>query len=254
MVKWLYKTKTRRNVSLPKRDFISLSSIDVNKLRNSGNVLNMYSNMIKECKKHGLFNTRIKKLVFAVMKKLYDDIVHIVRIEEPKFEKKIRSDRKCIDDFAYVEKSSTLSFSDLFRFRSCSQLRELINGFKIPKIIIIKGSKFSNKEVLLISLIRLSYPHRWCDVLQYFPDRDRQECQKAFYFFLNFISSNWGYLITNNRSYWNKDLDVFSEAIRSKFAALPNKSYRQFFGDEEFNIFAFIDNTIIAHVLFAQLS
>lgn len=61
---------------------------------------------------------------------------------------------------------------------------------------------------------------------------------------------NWGYLITNNRAYWNSQIYHLSNAIRCKFANLPNPNYRQFFPPAEhengFRIFGFIDNTIIA--------
>ncbi len=83
----------------------------------------------------------------------------------------------------------------LFRFRSVAQIRRLIQGFQIPEIIRVKGSKFSNEEGMLVLLMRLAYPLRWSDVLVYFPGRDRQELQKIFYAMLDFLFVNWGYLI-----------------------------------------------------------
>jgi hypothetical protein len=61
---------------------------------------------------------------------------------------------------------------------------------------------------------------------------------------------DWGYLITNNRGYWNRCFKDFAESIRNKFASLPNVNYRQYFPsafeEDGFSVFAFIDNTICA--------
>ncbi len=140
----------------------------------------------------------------------------------------------------------------LFSFRSVAQIRRLIQGFQIPEIIRVKGSKFSNEEGMLVLLMRLAYPLRWSDVLVYFPGRDRQELQKIFYAMLDFLFVNWGYLILDNRDYWNANNQLFrfANVIREKFASLPNEAYRQYFEPSEhpdgFDVFGFIDNTIVA--------
>jgi hypothetical protein len=75
-------------------------------------------------------------------------------------------------------------------------------------------------------------------------------CQKAFYYFLDFMISNWGYLLLNNRDYWLDHLPRSANSIRMKLATLPNETYREFFDDAEepggFCVFGFIDNTMFA--------
>jgi len=61
--------------------------------------------------------------------------------------------------------------------------------------------------------------------------------------------TNWGYLILNNRDYWVDKMVDQAEAVRLKLANLPWVNWRQHFPPADqpggFNIFAFIDNTMI---------
>jgi hypothetical protein len=71
----------------------------------------------------------------------------------------------------------------------------------------------------------------------------------SIYYFLDFMIENWGYLILNNRDYWVDHMVDQAEAIRLKLATLPWVNWRQHFPPADqpggFNIFAFIDNTMI---------
>lgn len=161
-------------------------------------------------------------------------------------QKKQAIPRRSIQSFVDL----SYNFSERFRFNSPEQLRSILHLFHFPKYIRARNSVFHREELLMISLIRLAYPNRWCDVLVHFPGRKRWECQRAFYWFLDFMIFNWGYLITNNRDYWTDKLPLSAEAIRKKLASLPNEAYRQVFppADEPggFNIALFIDNTMLA--------
>ena len=99
----------------------------------------------------------------------------------------------------------------------------------------------------MISLVRLSYPHRWEDVERIFPGLKRWKLQSCFYWFLDFIIQNWSYLILNNRDYWVPQMGDMAKAIQHKIATLPNEDYRMHFPDDlPFTVFAFIDNTMTA--------
>ena len=64
---------------------------------------------------------------------------------------------------------SSSNFSGLFRFRSPADLQRLHDGFGLPDIVKVQGYKTTGEEILMISLVRLSYPHRWEDVERIFP-------------------------------------------------------------------------------------
>lgn len=245
------KSQSRRDISLPKRDLFAISALERNKLKNIEDCFKSCALALKLLQiyddgSHDEIQSRLKK----VLLRLYDESFTLRAVEVPIVEshrRKVRS--RTIEDFRYLLTSRTESFSSKFRFTSPEQLHALVTGFKLPPIIRVKGYKFSNEEVLMIALMRLSYPHRWEDVQQYFPGRDRQALQKAFYWFLDFMVENWAYLVTNNTEYWNEELPDFAEAIRMKFQRLPNESFRQYFppaGERNgFSVFGFIDNTIL---------
>ena len=97
----------------------------------------------------------------------------------------------------------------------------------------------------MVSLVRLSYPHRWEDVERIFVGIQRWKLQSLFYWFLDFMIENWSYLILNNRDYWTPQMPTMARAIELKLASLPNPDYRLFFPEEvPFTIFGFIDNTM----------
>jgi hypothetical protein len=114
-------------------------------------------------------------------------MVTITRVEVPLPMKNTVRRRLGIEDFRRLEASTVESFSEYFRFRSCDQLRRLVIGFQFPDIIRIRRAKFSGKELLLITLVWLSYPLRWADMLRIFPGRDRQDLQRTFYWTLDHL-------------------------------------------------------------------
>ena len=68
----------------------------------------------------------------------------------------------------------------------------------------------------MISLTRLAHPDRWASVGKVFPGRERWEMSAAFYWFLDFMILNWGYLILNNRDFWLPYLVESADHIRGK--------------------------------------
>jgi len=104
----------------------------------------------------------------------------------------------------------------------------------------------------MISLMRLHYPLRWSDLYPWFPGRKRWFMQCAFYWFVDYMVYNWGYLLLNNMEYWRPYLVLSCEAIRIKLQNLNYASWRQAHPSiienrsRGFDYAMFIDNTMIA--------
>ena len=244
-----FKVAPRRHLPLSMRDKFGINSLDRIRLKQA----TAYFIQIRKLTQHERIkkNTRVLNKLKRVLKSAVLVFAEILRVDRSadseNKNKQDRQNRRTIQSF----ESELESFSEYFRFQSGDQLRQLLIGFQFPVgIVKIKGYKFTSEEIMLISLIRLSWPHRWSDVRKSFPDRSRNELQLAFYWFLDFMINNWGYLITNNREYWLPFLEESAEAIRNKLATLPNEGNRLFFDAAGtitgFAIALFIDNTIFA--------
>ena len=174
-----------------------------------------------------------------VLKILAEGVVGILRVDTPIDNNNIEGKKEKIPART-VHDFSREAFSDQFRFHSPEDILRLITGLGFPPVIKVKRYKLTAQEVVLISLKRLAYPLRWSDIKRDFPGCSRTKLTYAFYYFLDFMIENWGYLILNNRDYW---VDHMVEAIRLKLATLPWVNWRQHFPPADqpggFNIFAF---------------
>jgi hypothetical protein len=56
-------------------------------------------------------------------------------------------------------------YSDIFRFRSPEDLQRIKEGFGFPNNVKVHGYKFTGAAIIMISLVRLSRPLRWTDVM-----------------------------------------------------------------------------------------
>jgi len=145
-----------------------------------------------------------------------------------------------------------VAVSTRFRFQSFTQLRRLLAGFRFPtgKITLKHGYKIEAEELIMISLTRLSFPYRWSDLYERFPGRKRWFMKAAFYWFLDFMIVNWGYLLLNNMDYWKPYLAQSCEAIRVKLMNLNWVNWRQYHPPAHepggFRFCGFIDNTMFA--------
>jgi hypothetical protein len=144
-------------------------------------------------------------------------------------------------------------FSEKIRFRAPEHVLAPIAALGLLASAEVHTYRLSAQEVVLISLARLAYPLRWGDLRALFPNRCRFSMQRAFYWFLDFMIQNWGYLILNNMDWWvlRGSLAQSAEAIRVKLATLPTLNYRQdwpsaFNPAGGFCASCFIDNTLIA--------
>jgi hypothetical protein len=239
----IYKTFLRRDVVLEKRDQFSLSCLERTKVKNLSIDLIYLADVKKQLEMAGKYTEYKKACIIRQVRLIHEQLRAICCVNENLINlvpKRAKYERRNIQSFVY----QGYIFSERFRFRSADQLISFLDLFRFPTFIRTKTSVFHREELLLISLMRLAYPNRWCDVVVHFPGRIRPECHRAFYWFLDFMIVNWGYLITNNREYWTNKLPHSAEAIRLKLASLPNVDNRLSMGSAHepggFNVALFI--------------
>ena len=240
-----YKLGSRRSLPLEKRDRYGYSTNDKIKMKFLIKTFEELIGKRQQLRRDGILTNLISKHIrrrLSILIRMMDDIS---TVDGPPPEKQYKQYvQRRFEDF------NINTYSSRFRFRSPKDMKRLLDGFKLPESIRIKTYRFSGEEILMISLIRLSYPARWIDVQHHFPGRSRQALQAAFYWFLDFMIQQWGYLLLNNREYWLPKMNDSADAIRCKLATLPTINYRQFHPPSHephgFSIFAFIDNTMIA--------
>jgi len=76
---------------------------------------------------------------------------------------------------------SSSNFIGLFRFLSPADLQRLLDGFGLPNNVIVQSYKTTGEEILMVSLVRLSYPNRWEDVERIFKGLYRWKLQRFFF-------------------------------------------------------------------------
>ena len=199
---------------------------------------------LKKClTKTGRLTEERSSVIKKVQLLIVHHIHHQLRVDRaiPLQGDRVRRDPYKFTDFIHY------NFSGLFRFRSPEDLQRLYEGLQLPGPTRLRTYKTTGQEILMVSLVRLSYPHRWEDVERIFVGIKRWKLQYLFYWFLDYMIENWSYLILNNRDYWTPQMPNMARAIEMKLATLPNPDYRLFFPDDvPFTIFGFIDNTMHA--------
>lgn len=238
-----FKLGSRRHLPLARRDIYGISQRELVTLRQLSKLIDTISEIIR--KVAGEETQKLLKLmqltILAEQIKILSIDPAILDVPRPFKRAKLLS----TDDF------DRTGFSEIFRFRNPEDCQKLCKLLELPDIVRTERHYvFSGEEVLMISLARLAYPLRWRDVNCYFPDRKRWQLSDAFYWFLDFLISNWGYLVTNNREFWLPYFKDSANAIRGKLSKLPYENWRLYFPDAAdengFAIFGFIDNTVVA--------
>jgi hypothetical protein len=160
-----YKINTRRYLSLKKRDTYGISANDLL--------------IVKQLTKSLLILSTIKRLLIirgiltddkrSKLKKVNALILHRIDCQLIVDKSHVLGGLKMKHrPYKFTDFSSS-NFSGLFRFRSPADLQRLHDGFGLPDIVKVQGYKTTGEEILMISLVRLSYPHRWEDVERIFP-------------------------------------------------------------------------------------
>ena len=252
---WVFKSRSKRDLPLGKRDYFAVSSLEMNEIESAFKAIVLIRVAMNLARRFNCLTQpmRTKKMQLAIFILSFVASMLAVPVPEPLRILQKRLPHKTLNDFAYLEYPNSnggTEFSEKFRFHNRKQIRRLMHGFQIPETATCGTYTFSGDEIVLISLTRMAYPSRWSDVMKVFPSRKRWELGRAFYWFINFMVYKWGYLVLNNREFWKPYLPQCAEAIREKLANLPNESYRQHhpstYKPGRFCIAMFIDNTISA--------
>lgn len=219
----LYKTDTRRWVPLHLRDVLGLNAQDVLDLKECFWCMEMLMKVIEGLRKENLLNDYKRRRIAAFFGAIMFQLESILVVEVPQnfvWRRQLKDGNrmKNFSDFEYLFTGREEgSFSSMFRFQSIDQLYRLKSGFEFPDgKIRIHTYVFEAEEIIMISLFRLAHPSDWQSVAVYFPGRAIYELSRAFYWFLDFLIVNWGYLLLNNMDFWLPYLPSSAEAIRGK--------------------------------------
>ena len=143
------------------------------------------------------------------------EIIKVVVIEDLPPIPTIRYQRQNFQSIFVHLRNLSIDFSEKFRFINIEQLRRIRDSFQFTQGQIKVGTYSTNaEEIILISIARLSWPHRWSDLMLLFVGRKRWFLGRCFYWFLNFMVDNWPYLLVNNIDFWIPYLYESCEAIR----------------------------------------
>ena len=246
-----FREVARRRLRIEKRDALGQNALHRTKLRVGVETVTGLLSLLEEVDKHAILQPFSRLLRFHIVDN-YLEMASILVVDAPR-----RPLRQKFPPMTFAQMEANLlriniGCSEFFRFQSFDHLRRLLAGFKFPTGIIRvgKGYRTCAEEILLISLSRLSFPHRWSDLKERFPGKDSWHMQSCFYWFLDFMIENWGYLLNNNLEWWRPRLAASNEAIRWKLANLNYADWRQYLrpaGEPHgFRVAAFIDNTLIA--------
>ena len=171
----LFKHNTRRFLALKRRDVYGISPVDM-VVKSLCECLMKITKLKKHLKKIDKLTDqklmRIKKLQLMTVQRIHQQL----RVERaiPLQGNRVRRDPYKFADFV------DCNFSGLFRFRSPEDLQRLYEGLQLPGPIRVKTYKTTGQEILMVSLVRLSYPHRWEDVERIFDGIQRWKLQRMF--------------------------------------------------------------------------
>jgi hypothetical protein len=242
-----YKIDRRRRVSFKKRDQYGISSKEMIDVKVFLQATEITAKLIKQLRIDRERNkSKIEKL-YRLLAAINESLSELLRIEVPDNDRLLTKAKVPAKTFFDFDREG---YSSKFRFHSPEDLLRFSRGFGFPDVVRIQRYRFISDEIVLIGLSRLAYPLRWSDIQERFPGKCQKAMQLAFKYFLDFCIVNWGYLILNNRDYWVPHMVEQADAIRVKLANLSWQNWRLFYPAADqpggFNIFAFIDNTMIA--------
>jgi hypothetical protein len=94
--------------------------------------------------------------------------------------------------------------------------------------------------VLLLSLHKLGHPIKF-HCLGYFYNKDWTVVNRAFNWFMKYLRTQWGHLITNSWAFWRPHLEEFTEKIRLKIEAKSDGNI--VYPPGGMSLFGFLDDT-----------
>ncbi|XP_077492280.1 uncharacterized protein LOC144103438 [Amblyomma americanum] len=123
-----------------------------------------------------------------------------------------------------INKCDPTAFKQMCRFEK-SDFGELCNALLVPQTLTTaQGVIVPGQEALCLTLRRLAYPNRWCDLEEIF-GRHSSVMSSAANIMLSHILHNFDHLLSDcNNHLWLSppSLRSFARAVQSKGAPLPN--------------------------------
>lgn len=132
-----------------------------------------------------------------------------------------------------------------FRFETRDKLHRVFRAFQFPRWFRDKQKhKYSGEEVFLVGLYRMRNASSFgAACWEYVFGMTYNQAGSAFQLFLHFMFNNWGYLLTNNVTFWIPYLPMMAVAIRNKLAE-KGVVFPHPLSPGGFRVFGFIDNTM----------
>lgn len=225
MVKLVIRSKSRRSTPLGRRDTEALNAFHRIKLRRiERNIRGLVSTLPALARKPNL-----RRAVILCVIAEYLEALKILVVEVPDRPLRVEGLPMSFDRMKAHLLEIGVEVSERYRFQSFEALNRLKLAFRFPEgaIRLDNGIKTSAEEIILVSLSRLAFPHRWSDLLEQYPGRHVTVFPRIFKWFLNFMVINWGYLLLNNMQWWKPRLRESCEAIRVKLQNLNHVNWRQ---------------------------
>ena len=244
------RMRSRRSTPIYRRDREALNALHRTKLRQICNNIDWLCYLLNQniIPKN---NSDARNIIVNELVANYLEFIGIIIVEVP--DRPRRWDRMHYIPMSFAAMANHLAnigieVSSRFRFQSFDEMRRFLHAFGFPDgdIILPRGYKTNAEEILLISLTRLAFPLRWSDMYERFPGRKDYFLSRAFYLFLDFMISNWAYLLLNNMEWWKGQLFESCEAIRMKLQNLNHENWRQYHNQFQFLVALFIDCTMMA--------
>ena len=239
-----FKNGSRRSVSVNRRDTHALNVLERLKLKV------IFKNITALCSLLPSLRLRIhsKRAVLGIIVEQFVEALSIILVDVPERPIRVPTLKMNFERMENHLANIGVSCSERFRFQSFDALRRLLRAFQFPlgDIRLKHRYKSTAEEIILISLTRLSFPYRWSDIYERFPGRKYWFLSSAFQWFLDFMIDNWAYLLVNNLRWWYPRFADSCNSIRLKLQNLNHEDWRLFFGEDQFDVFAFIDDTMHA--------
>ena len=161
IMKYSYKLNSRRSLALKKRDVYGITSNDLVVIKTLSNCLLDVIKVKNFLVKRNSLTDKKQKQIRQVMDTIVESIDKQLRVNPSAVVPEIRLKKGLHYKFTdFIGQN----FSGLFRFHSPSDLQRIHDGFGLPEKVRIRTYTATGQEILMISLVRLSYPHRWEDV------------------------------------------------------------------------------------------
>jgi hypothetical protein len=218
---------SRRRVVLGNRDHEALNALHRGQIHVLNRNINWLISLLPAFRSYDV----LRRIILESIVSQYTAFLRIVVVDIPDRGPRINYNPMTFEAMEGHLRGLGIDVSERYRFQSIDILRRFKTAFHFPVGIILLPHRYKSnaEEIILISLERLSFPHRWSDLYERFPGRKRWFLKSCFYWFLDFMVFSWGYLLLNNVNWWKPRLMGSCEAIRNKLATLNHIEWRQFF-------------------------